>query len=90
MPKIICKKAHTEYFEQVFSGKKKFDLRVADFDCKEGDVIELVEIDDSGAETGRRLQKQTSMLLRTKDVNWYKQEDIEKYGFIVMSLEEEL
>lgn len=87
--RIITKKAYTEYFEKVCNGQKKFDLRVADFECREGDILELVEIDQSGTVTGRKLQRRIGTVLRTKDVNWYDAADVEKYGFVVMSLDDE-
>ena len=42
---IIKKKIWPEYFELVSSGKKKFELRLADFDVKEGDALSLEEWD---------------------------------------------
>lgn len=87
--KVITKKAYTEYFEKVRTGEKKFDLRVADFGCSEGDILELVEIDQAGMVTGRTLQRRIGTVLRTKDVDWYDAKDVKKYGFVVMSLDDE-
>ena len=36
---IITKKISPEYFELIKSGKKKFELRLAEFDAKEGDLL---------------------------------------------------
>jgi len=36
---IIKKKIWPEFFELIKSGKKKFELRVVDFDIKEGDTF---------------------------------------------------
>lgn len=41
----IKKKIWPEFFELVVSGKKKFELRVADFDIKEGDTFVMGEWD---------------------------------------------
>jgi ASC-1-like (ASCH) protein len=41
---IIRKKIWPEYFKLVTSGKKRFELRVADFDIKEGDTLILKEL----------------------------------------------
>jgi len=41
--KTIKKKIWTEYFELIESGKKRFELRLADFDIKEGDILILQE-----------------------------------------------
>lgn len=35
---VIQKKIQPKYFELVKSGKKKFELRLADFKAKEGDI----------------------------------------------------
>ena len=40
---IIRKKTWPHYFELIKSGKKKFDLRVADFKVKKGDTLVLEE-----------------------------------------------
>ena len=40
---VIKKKIWPKYFEQVKTGKKKFELRLADFNLKKGDVLVLKE-----------------------------------------------
>lgn len=45
MKKINKKKVWPEYFENILSGKKKYELRLNDFDVKEGDVLVLEEWD---------------------------------------------
>lgn len=40
---IIKKKIWPKFFEEVKSGKKKFEVRVADFNIKEGDTLILEE-----------------------------------------------
>ncbi|MBU0761209.1 MAG: DUF3850 domain-containing protein [Nanoarchaeota archaeon] len=53
---IIEKKAWPELFEEVLEGTKNFDLRLADFDCKEGDVLVLKEWNPATKEfTGREV-----------------------------------
>ncbi len=87
MPEID-KKIDKELFELISSGKKKFEVRIED-DCRfnEGDVLVLKEKDDSGKLTGRQLKKRISFVLRTKECNWWKKEDIDAHGFTVLSLE---
>ena len=54
---IIKKKIHPEYFDMVKSGKKKFELRLADFDIKEGDTLILEEWNPETKQyTGRKLE----------------------------------
>ena len=87
---IIKKKTWPDYFEKVKSGVKSgvknFDLRIADFDIKEGDTLILEEwspeINDY---TGRKIAKEVTFVLKTKDAEFWKQEDIDKYGFQVIS-----
>ena len=42
---IIHKKVWPEFFEKIISGKKKFELRLADFEINEGDILVLEEWD---------------------------------------------
>lgn len=41
--KTITKKILKEWLDLILVGKKKFELRLADFDLKEGDVLKLDE-----------------------------------------------
>lgn len=87
--KAITKKSYPELFEQVLSGEKTFDMRVADFDCQPGDVFEQIEIDHDGAPTGRSLRKKVGTVLRTKEIDFWPQRDIDEYGYQVISLLDE-
>lgn len=85
--KEIRKKAYQPYFDEVLSGNKTFDVRVADFDCQPGDVFILEEIDNETRKpTGREIRKRVGYVLRTKDVTFYDSKDIDKYGYQVISL----
>ena len=58
----IRKKIWPEYFELVKAGKKRFELRLADFDIKEGDVLVLEEWNPKTKEyTGRKIEKKVDM-----------------------------
>jgi len=84
----ITKKVHPEYFEQIKQGKKKFELRLGDFECGPGDILVLKEWDPKKQQyTGRELEKKVTYVLKTKDIKFWKKEDIEKHGFQVISLE---
>jgi hypothetical protein len=83
----IIKKTYSDLFEKILSGKKKFDLRLADFDVKEGDILVLKEIDANRNYTGRKLRKKITFILKTKNLDYWDTKDINKKGFVVMSLE---
>lgn len=62
---IIKKKIWPKYFELVESGKKKFELRLADFDIKEGDTLILAEWDPGTKQyTGRKIEKQVNYVFK--------------------------
>ena len=85
---IIKKKAWPEMFEAVLSGKKNFDLRLNDFEAKEGDILVLEEWNPETKEyTGRKIEKKIKYVMRTKDLKFWKKEDVDKFGLQVIGLE---
>lgn len=83
----IEKKIWPEYFEKVLPGEKNFELRLADWDCKSGDVLILREWNPETKEyTGRQVEKEVGYVLKTKDISLFSKEDIEKYGWQVIGL----
>ena len=88
--KEIKKKTWPEYFNLVKSGKKKFEIRLADFDIKEGDVLVLEEYNPNTKQyTGRSIKKKVSLVRNTKNMEqMYKKENIYKYGLYVIQLED--
>lgn len=55
---VIKKKIWPQYFDAVASGKKKYELRLDDFDVAEGDTLVLEEWDpQTKACTGRSMEK---------------------------------
>ena len=84
----IEKKTWPELFQDVLDGKKNFDLRLNDFDCEVGDILVFKEYDPNTKEyTGREIEKRIGYVLKTKDNEFWKKEEIDKYGYIVMGLE---
>ena len=84
----IEKKVWPEYFQKILEGKKKFDLRLNDFECGEGDILVLKEFDpETKKYTGRVLEKKITYVVKTKDSKFYKKEDVDKHGFVIMGLE---
>lgn len=84
---IIEKKILPKYFEKILSGEKNFELRLADFECGIGDVLVLKEYDPKKEEfTGRNIEKEISYVLKTNDLDFWPKEDVEKYGYQIISL----
>ncbi len=81
--KEIKLKAYPELFEKVLSGEKNFDIRLGDKDIEKEDIIILVEIDKNRNLTGREIRKKVKFVLRTKEMNYWNSEEIEKEGFVV-------
>ena len=85
---VIKKKIWPEYFNLVNSGKKKFELRVNDFDAKEGDDLILEEWDPKTKEyTGRKIEKKISFVLKLKLNSFGQEEEIKEKGIIQPSTE---
>jgi len=84
---LIVKKCWPEYFQLILDGKKTYELRLADFACEPGDTLVLKEWDPKTKEyTGRELRKRVGYVGKTKDWEVWPKEDIDKYGFQVISL----
>jgi len=63
----IHKKIWPEYFEAVVSGKKKYELRLNDFEVEEGDILVLEEWDPKAKSyTGRKIEKKVTYVGRFK------------------------
>lgn len=90
MSKIIEKKILPEYFEEIKSGNKTFELRLADWECSRGDTLTLIEVDKTGKTTGRTLSKKVGYVGRTKSYDFWSKEDIEKHGYQIISLLDEV
>lgn len=83
----IVKKVLSEYYEKIVSGEKKYDIRISDFDVNVGDIIVFNEIDkESKLPTGKSIEKTVTYIGRTKGWMEDKKEEIEEYGFVIMSL----
>ncbi len=82
----IEKKVWPMYFQEILNGNKTYELRLADFDCKKGDVLMLREWSPETKEyTGRVIEKQVTYVGKTKGLTFWAKEDIEKYGFQIIS-----
>ncbi len=83
----IEKKTWPDFFQKILDGEKTFELRLADFECKIGDILVLREWDPEKKEyTGRQVEKKVTYVLKTKEIKFFPKEDIEKHGFQVIAL----
>ncbi len=86
---IIEKKTWKDSFDKILEGKKDFEVRLDDFEVREGDELLLREWDPEKKDyTGRELRKKVKLVAKTKEMKYWKQEDIEKFGFQVIGLED--
>ena len=82
----IEKKVWPQYFQKIIDGKKTFELRLADWECNEGDILVLKEWDPETKEyTGRIIEKEVTYIGKTKDINFWPQEEVERYGYQIIS-----
>jgi len=80
------KKVLPEYFQKILDGKKTYEIRLADWECNEGDVLILQEWDPEARKyTSRETQKEVIYVAKTKNMNFWSKEDIEKYGYQVIA-----
>jgi len=81
----IEKKTWKRQFQDILDGKKNFDVRLYDFECKEGDTLVLREWDeDVGKYTGRTIEKVITYVSKVNDFKFWKKEEIDKYGLQVI------
>jgi ASC-1-like (ASCH) protein len=87
----IEKKLWSEYFDRVASGKKKYELRLNDFEINEGDVLVLREWDKTKKEyTGREIEKHVTEVSRFKLEDIYAfntKEEVDRLGIQIISIE---
>jgi hypothetical protein len=82
----IEKKIQKWSFDKILSGEKNFELRLADWECQPGDTLVLLEIDEGRNYTGRIVEKKVTYVLKIKDVDLFPKEDVEKYGYQIISI----
>ncbi len=81
----IEKKILPEYFSMVMSGDKKFELRLADWECNVGDIFVLREWDPDRADyTGAQIEKEVTCIVKTKGQKFWDEESVQKYGYQVI------
>ncbi len=84
----IKKKIWPENFEKMLNGEKKFEMRLADFDIKEGDILILEEYDPKTQKyTGRNIKKKVNFVTKLNPSE-YDPKDVVKFGLYVIQLGE--
>lgn len=83
----IKKKIWPKYFEEILEGKRKFEMRLADFDIKKGDILVLEEYNPETKEyTGRVVKKEVNFLSKFNPTEAHTIEEIKKFGFFEIGL----
>jgi Flp pilus assembly protein TadB len=90
---IVTKKILPEWYDMIASGKKKFELRLADFDIKDGDILRLEEWVGEGENrkpTGRVIERKVNYIRKVDLQDWVKQQpELSEKGFYILQLDEE-
>jgi hypothetical protein len=86
--RTIRKKIWPEYFDLIASEKKKYELRLADFEVAEGDVLRLEEWNPGTKQyTGRAQDVTVTMVRKTKNQQFWSADDVQRYGFQILQIE---
>jgi ASC-1-like (ASCH) protein len=86
---IVKKKIWPKYFELISSGKKRFELRLADFDVQEGDTLILEEWNPENKEyTGRTIEKKIGYILKFDLDSFGQEQEIKDKGIFIIQFEE--
>jgi len=82
---IIKKKVWPNYFKLMKSGRKKFELRLADFKAKKGDILILEEWNPEKKEyTGRKIRRKIKYILKFKLNDFGQKKEINKKGIYIL------
>ena len=85
----IKKKCWPEFFNKFCTGERKFELRLADFDLKSGDILIFEEYNpDENKYTGRSAKFYCNRVEHSAQnpLQFYKVADVKKYGFWIVEL----
>ncbi len=87
--KTITKKIYPEWFDLVNSGKKKYELRLDEFDIEEGDTLRLEEYTEKDKKpTGRFIEKKVNYVRKVDLAGWLKQQpELLKKGLYVIQFD---
>ena len=88
----IRKKCWPEFFEKFVSEERMFELRLADFDLRIGDILILEEYNSKTKKyTGRKASFKCKRVEHSAQnpLQFYDIEDVKKKGFWIIQLEKE-
>ena len=86
---VVEKKIWPEYFKEAKSGRKRVEIRLADFDLKAGDTLVLKEWNPKKKEyTGRNVKFKVKKILKIPEnlVGFYPLKYIKKHGVYVIEM----
>lgn len=84
----IKKKSWPESFQRILKGEKNAEIRLADFDLKQGDILILEEYDPKTKKyTGRKIKKKVKLINKFNPTEAYSSEDIKKFGLYLIEME---
>jgi len=77
----IHKKTWPDCFKKLLEGTKNADVRLADFELHQGDIIVFEEyLPETKEYTGRKVVKQVKALTKIYPAKYNSLEDIKEYG----------
>jgi ASC-1-like (ASCH) protein len=88
--KTITKKIDKEWLNMIISGKKKFELRAADFEIEDGDTIRLEEWTNDKVRkfTGRFIEKKATYVRKIDLKSWInRQPELLENGLYIIQFE---
>ena len=84
----IEKKIWLQHFESILKGEKKFEIRLADFEVKKGDILVLKEFNHNKEEfTGRKVERRVKKVNKINIFDYYNINDLKEKGIYVIELE---
>ena len=84
---FIEKKTWPHLFEKIIRGEKNFDIRLADFELKEGDILILREWDPIRQRyTGRSINKMVKKVHKMDLTKFWDIDRIKKNGIFLIEL----
>jgi hypothetical protein len=84
----IKKKVWPKFFQDLLDGKKKFEVRLADFEINQGDILILEEYNPETKQyTGRTIKKKVNFLTKFNPTEMHSLEEIKQHGFWLIGME---